>query len=336
MIVTLTAHPSLDRTVSLAASLRVGEVQRGTHQQEDAGGKGINVARVLASAGVEVLATLPLDPNDPYRTLLDDDLRIMATPIQGHARSNLTLTDEDGTTTKINLPGPTLSPEDLDGLVARTIALAEDADWLALCGSLPPGAPSDLYARITKGVRARYGQHSPRIAVDTSGPALIAVLSDPEATPDLIKPNDEELEDALATLGLPVDAGLNPVASAVAQAQRLVPEHAAAVLVTLGGDGGALIMPDAVLTAPVPSGTRVRSTVGAGDSALAGYLLAHVSGAEPPGLLASALRHGTATASLPGTRLATPHDLPAAPPVTDLTPLNPAPHGGGHHDHHHR
>ncbi|MGO1320205.1 MAG: 1-phosphofructokinase family hexose kinase [Galactobacter sp.] len=320
MIVTLTAHPALDRTVTLASPLRVGEVQRGSSQLEDAGGKGVNVARVLAAAGAEVVAALPLDPADPYRSLLDQDLNFMVTPIKGHARSNLTLTDENGTTTKINLPGPTLGQDELDGLVARTVALAEDAAWLALCGSLPPGAPTDLYARIIKATRARFGSHAPRIAVDTSGPALIAVLADPEATPDLIKPNEEELAEALLALGLPTGNGYDaPLTTALRQARLLVPQHVQAVLVTLGGDGGALVLPDAVYTAPVPTGTRVRSTVGAGDSALAGYLLADVSGSAPADKLASALRHGTATASLPGTRLATPGDLPAAPPVAELS-----------------
>lgn len=319
MIVTLTAHPALDRTITLASPLRVGEVQRGSSQLEDAGGKGVNVARVLAAAGTEVVATLPLDPGDPYRALLDPELNFMVTPIKGNARSNLTLTDENGTTTKINLPGPTLGPNELDGLVARTVALAEGAAWLALCGSLPPGAPTDLYARIIKETRARFGADAPKMAVDTSGSALIAVLSDPDAAPDLIKPNDEELGEALFSLGLPTGNGYDaPLNTAVRQARRLVPQHVGAVLVTLGGDGGALVLPDAVYTAPVPSGARVRSTVGAGDSSLAGYLLADVAGAAPADKLASALRHGTATASLPGTRLATPNDLPAAPPVTEL------------------
>jgi 1-phosphofructokinase len=320
MIVTLTAHPSLDRTVTLAAPLRVGEVQHGTDQQEDAGGKGVNVARVLASAGAEVVATLPLDPDDPYRALLDPRFSFMTTPVAGHARSNLTLTDEAGTTTKINLPGPTLSPEELAGLVARTVALAEGADWLALCGSLPPGAPADLYACIITTTRAQYGSESPRIAVDTSGPALTAVLGDPASAPDLIKPNEDELDAVVSALGLDqTDEHRHPLARAVAQAQRLVPGHAAAVLVTLGGEGGALVLPDAVFTAPVPHGTQVRSTVGAGDSALAGYLLADAAESAPADRLASALQHGTATASLPGTRLTTPDDLPAAPHVTRRT-----------------
>lgn len=319
MIVTLTAHPSLDRTVELAAPLRVGDVQRGLVQHEDSGGKGVNVARVLHAAGAPVTALLPLDPADPYRSTLDAGLPVVTTEAGGRTRSNLTLTDDQGTTTKINLPGPTLDAAHAQALVDTTAELADGADWLALCGSLPPGAPSDLYARIIREVRARCPEAAPRIAVDASGPTLTAVLADADCTPDLIKPNEEELEDAVATLGLhPEQPGDDVLATAVAQARDLVPERVRAVLVTLGGDGGALVLPHATYVGPVPEGARVRSTVGAGDSALAGYLLADTRGSSPAQALASALRHGTATASLPGTALARPEDLPAAPTITEI------------------
>ena len=109
MIVTLTANPSLDRTITLEGALRPGEVQSASSVREDAGGKGINVARVVAAAGVDTIAVLPLADDDPFDTALRvSRLRARRVPITGHVRANLTITDPAGVTTKLNLPGATL------------------------------------------------------------------------------------------------------------------------------------------------------------------------------------------------------------------------------------
>lgn len=313
MIVTLTAHPSLDRTVELAAPLAVGEVQAADAIREDAGGKGINVARVLAAAGDDVRAVLPLDPTDPYGAALGADIERIAVAIEGHARSNLTITDPAGETTKINLPGPALGERAIEALIAAVVDASAGADWLALCGSLPPGAPDDLYVRVIRAVRERLDP-APRIAVDTSGAPLAAVVE--AGLPDLIKPNEIELAE-LAGEAAPTGEG---IANEVARiARRLVPSRVAAALVTLGGDGAVLVDGDGALHATIPPGVQVRSTVGAGDSSLAGYLHADAAGSPRGERLASAVRHGSATAALPGTRLATPDDLPEGEiALTDL------------------
>jgi len=94
MIVTLTANPSLDRTITLEGALRPGEVQSASSVREDAGGKGINVARVVAAAGVETIAVLPLADDDPFDTALRvSRLPARRVPITGHVRANLTVTD---------------------------------------------------------------------------------------------------------------------------------------------------------------------------------------------------------------------------------------------------
>ena len=128
MIVTLTAHPSLDRAITLTAALRPGEVQSASAAREDAAGKGINVARVVASSGARALAVLPLAADDPYAVALRAtgiDTRVI--PIAGHARSNLTILDPDGTTTKVNLPGTALSADETRILVDAAVDAAGDA-----------------------------------------------------------------------------------------------------------------------------------------------------------------------------------------------------------------
>ncbi|MDF2554271.1 MAG: 1-phosphofructokinase [Microbacterium sp.] len=312
MIVTVTAHPSLDRAITLPAPLQVGEVQAAVGVREDAGGKGINVARVVHAAGVDAVAVLPLADADPFAAALAATrVPVRAVPVTGHARANLTLLDPDGTTTKVNLPGARLDGADEAALVAQVVASSTGADWLVLAGSLPPGASTDLYVRIIAAVRSEHGPRAPRVAVDTSGPALHAVVA--EAAPDLIKPNEHELAELT---GQPADP--RDIAGIVRLAEGLVPSRAGAALVTLGAAGALLVTPDDAWAGTAPRITAV-STVGAGDSSLAGYLLADVAGRGPEERLRSAMRYGAAAASLPGTQPPAPSDLPtAAIPVQRL------------------
>lgn len=315
MIVTLTVHPSLDRTVAIGAPLRVGEVQTATTAREDAGGKGINVARVIRAAGVESLAVLPLDPADPFAAVLADaEVAVQPVAVSGRTRANIAVTDPTGETTKINLPGVALTDTDLDAVIDAVVTASRGAAWLVLAGSLAPGLPDDAYVRVIAAVRDRLLGDAPRIAVDTSGPALRAVVE--HGRPDLIKPNDEELADLLGA-ELPAATDL---ADAVHEAARaLVPSAVGAALVTLGGDGAVLITGTGAW-AGTPPPTRVRSTVGAGDSSLAGFLLADVRGAGPAASLESAIRYGSAAAALEGTQAPSASDLPTADvPVRGLS-----------------
>ncbi|MEV7693523.1 1-phosphofructokinase family hexose kinase [Microbacterium sp. NPDC089189] len=304
MIVTVTANPSLDRAVTLGAALRPGEVQAAVSSREDAGGKGVNVARATAAADVGTTAVIPLSATDPYAAVLAATaLPLRIVPIVGHARANLTVLDPDGITTKINLPGAPLSEGDVAALIAATVDAAAGADWLVLAGSLPPGAGDDLYARIIAAVRSAYGAAAPRVAVDTSGPALHASVE--HARPDLIKPNEHELAELTGAAADPGD-----IDGLVRLARTLVPEKVGAALITLGAAGALLVTADGVWVGTAPRIEAV-STVGAGDSSLAGFLLADVAGASPAERLRHAMRYGAAAASLPGTQPPTPADLPA-------------------------
>lgn len=315
MIVTLTANPSLDRAVALATPLRVGEVQAIAATREDAGGKGLNVARVVAAAGGSTLAVLPLDPADPFAaTVHQTGLPVRAVPVHGPARSNLTITDPDGTTTKLNALGTARSGADAEALRDAAVAACADADWLVLAGSLPPGLGDDFYVSVILAVRARWGAAAPLIAVDTSGPALAAVVQ--SGRPDLIKPNDDELAE-LAGVALDVDR--DGIAAVRTVARRLVGERIGGAFVTLGSAGAVLVTPEGAWHGTPPP-IRVRSTVGAGDSSLAGFLLAATAGASAADRVRSGIRYGSAAASLPGTQPPTPADLPAGDvPVSVLT-----------------
>ncbi|GAA2012932.1 1-phosphofructokinase [Microbacterium ulmi] len=305
MIVTLTANPALDRTITLEAPLRPGDVQAAVSAREDAGGKGINVSRVVAAAGVDTIAVLPLADDDPFDAALRaSGVVARRVPIAGHVRENVTITDPAGVTTKLNLPGVALGEADVAAIVDTVVAASEGARWLVLAGSLPPGAGDSFYVQVIEAVRDAYGDAAPRIAVDASGAALAAVVA--SGRPDLIKPNDEELAE-LADVAL--DDARDLPRTVLDIARRLVPSSVGAALVTLGAHGAVLVDGDGAWTA-VPPRIRVASTVGAGDSSLAGYLLAAAEGEGPEERLRRAIRYGAAAASLPGTQAPSPRDLP--------------------------
>ena len=333
MIVTLTPNPSLDRTVTLPGPLVRGGVNRLSGVVVEPGGKGVNVARVLVSAGQPATAVLPAAAHDPLLLALDAAaatasadsaaLSTHAVTVAAPVRINTAVTEPDGTTTKLNEPGAALSPQEIDAVEAALLKAATAAaaggggdvhHWAVLSGSLPPGVPTDWYARLVRLLR----EAAPglRIAVDTSDEPLAALAAGlPESAPDLVKPNGEELGQLV---GLPADRAmaleegaahgdLAPVADA---ARILVDLGLGAVMATLGPAGAVLVTGGGAWHATAPK-VPVASTVGAGDSSVAGYVLADVRGGDEPERLRTAMAYGSAAASLPGTTLPAPGDLPA-------------------------
>jgi 1-phosphofructokinase len=323
VIITLTANPSLDRTIELAAPLARGAVQRATANRQESGGKGVNVCRALSAGGTEALAILPGHDDDPVLIgLAAAGVPYRNLPISAALRSNVTITEPDGTTTKINEPGPALSLQDADALIDLVVDLSDGARWLVLAGSLPPGLAPDFYAATVRAVRNRHGDRAPLIAIDASEAALIAAIEG-NAAPDLLKPNAEELSQ-LTGLGAGDDLE-DQQDLAVEAATRLLDRGVRAVLATLGSKGALLVTADGAWHAQHPPITAI-STVGAGDSALAGYLLAHTRGASAPDCLRQAVAHGSAAASLPGSTVPALHQTtPDAVTVQTLTPANPSP-----------
>lgn len=308
MIVTVTPNPSIDRTVTLPGELVRGAVHRVTSVSDEPGGKGVNVARALTLAGLETLAVLPSAAHDPILAALRAlGVPHHAVPVAGAVRTNLTITEKDGTTTKINEPGAVLAPPEAEELAWSVLQRATADHWVVLSGSLPPGLPDHWYSDMTAALRA----HGCKVAVDTSDAPLAALAERLEhAAPDLIKPNAEELaglagvsaqslEDAVAR----GDAG--PV---VAAARALIDRGVGAVLATLGAAGAVLVDASGGWLATPPP-IRPRSTVGAGDSSLAGYVRADVLGADPAGRLAMAVAYGSGAAALPGSALPTPAQI---------------------------
>ena len=325
MIVTLTANPSLDRTVALPGPLLRGEVQRAVSVRQESGGKGVNVSRALVASGLKTIAVLPGAEADPVLAgLRDTDVPFAALPIGEPLRSNVALTEPGGVTTKINEPGPVLSGEQQEALIGLLLDNARGAAWVVLAGSLPPGVPADFYATVTRRLRSLFdGEAAPRVAVDSSGEPLAAAVSgDTSGKPDLLKPNAEELVELAAAAGFATNKSAEELEAdpeaAAAAASAVVRSGVGAVLATLGSKGAVLVTADGAWLATHPPVTAV-STVGAGDSSLAGYLLASSQGAAPVDCLRQAVAHGAAAASLPGSTVpAVNQTTPDAVTITAL------------------
>ena len=303
MIVTITPNPSIDRTLQVP-SVRRGEVIRVRAASSEAGGKGINVSRALAVMGVPTIAVAPASPATRARLddLLDGSMSLRTVPIDGDIRVNLSLVEPDGTVTKVNEPGPTLSEREatafleavveliLDALAApaRAGAAADGASpsndpWVVGCGSLPPGLPDPFYASLAARLPPAV-----RVAVDADRSALRAVVRTPIA---LLKPNRAELEEVM---GRPLPT-LGDVADAAAE---LVAGGAERVLVSLGPDG-ALVADRTGAQHAEAAIDDVANPVGAGDALLAGFL----AGGATAAALATAVAWSVAACRASGTRM---------------------------------
>lgn len=316
MILTLTLNPSLDRTIEIA-SLDRGAVIRAAAAHLDPGGKGVNVSRALLANDVASRAVVPYGGDEGrqlVRLLAAEGLDMVTVPVAGPTRSNVTLAEPDGTITKINEPGTALSAEELDTIADTVLAAAHEADWVVASGSLPPEVPADVYARLCR----RFAGAGIHVAVDTSGPALACALG---AAPALVKPNLEELS---AATGMPIRR-LGDVAEA---AGKLRAAGARSVLASLGADGAVLVEEGGIWYGEAPV-TGPRSSVGAGDAMLAGFLAA---GGHGPHALALALAWGAAAVRLPGSRMPGPAHIDVGavtvhPPDPERPLTSPLPPG---------
>ena len=308
MIVTVTPNPSIDRTVTLPVELVRGAVHRVSSVSSEPGGKGVNVARALRLAGIDVITVLPAGDHDPILAALRAiDVEFHQVPVTAAVRTNLAITESDGTTTKINEPGAIVEPGDIDALTQAVTEHARSAQWVVLSGSLPPGMSDGWYSDMVVALRP-YGC---KVAVDTSDGPLAALAANLDrAAPDLIKPNSEELAGLSGVTAESLESAVRrgDAAPVVNAARRLIDRGVGAVLATLGAAGAVLVDADgAWLATPPPITTR--STVGAGDSALAGYLRADVEGADAPLRLQMAVAYGSGAAALPGTALPSPGQI---------------------------
>ncbi|WP_030254597.1 1-phosphofructokinase [Streptomyces violens] len=279
MILTVTLNAALDITYRVPR-LRPRGTNRVTEVSERPGGKGLNVARVLAALGHDTVATgfAGGGTGDALRAMLAQETGVTdaLVPIGSATRRTVAVVDTaGGDTTQLNEPGPTVSPAEWEAFLTRYRELLDGAQAVALCGSLPPGVPVDVYARLTRTARTA----GVPVLLDTSGEPLRRGLA---ARPDLAKPNADEL----AAL-----TGHNEPLRAARDARR---RGAHTVAASLGADGMLAVTADGSWQAAPPQRIAGNPT-GAGDSAVAGLLSGLVEGLSWPDRLARAVALSAAT-----------------------------------------
>lgn len=297
-VVTVTMNPAVDVSTSVDRILPVRKL-RCRAERREAGGGGINVARVIHRLGGDVLAAYLAGGvvGEQLKSLVaKEGVPDLVVAISGETRESFTVTDEETKDEfRFVLPGPTLTEPECRRSLEQVEAVAKEAQYLVVSGSLPGGAPANFHARLgqlAKRAHARY-------IADASGAQLKEAF---EAGVYVAKPNLRELQEITAE-------NLDDRAAQVRACRTIIGQGKAEVLaLTLGADGALLVTADQAWFAE-PLKVRVVGTVGAGDSFL-GALVWSLAKARPLDEgLRSAVAAGSAALLTEGTRLASPEDV---------------------------
>jgi len=297
LIVTVTLNPAVDETLTVDR-VELGETNRIKETHFDPGGKGLNVARVIRRLGRPTVAIALVGGETGHfvRNRLErEGVETDLVEIAADTRVNISVLDEStGVQTNLNHEGPNVTPADLHALEAKIEEWLPEAVLMVLGGSLPPGAPFDSYARIIGWAR----ENDIRSILDTSNEALIEGV---KAQPYMIKPNVRETE---GLLGRKLESDGDMVEAAF----ELVGRGIEVVVVSMGGRGAIAVSHDGAWKA-VPPEVSKESTLGAGDSMVAGLAVGVSEHSGLPESLALGTAAATGTIMRPGTELCRAEDV---------------------------
>ncbi|MBQ0011043.1 MAG: 1-phosphofructokinase family hexose kinase, partial [Ruminococcus sp.] len=288
-ILTLTPNPAFDIHAD-AEELKLHHENFARVTAKEAGGKGINIARAAFAGGcpVETLVVLGEENGADFSDLLQKD-GIPFTPfyIPGRIRENLTVHEENGAETRISFHGFAADASLLNRLTGHLEPALTAGDILVFSGRAPDGLPIPaLVAFLTK-----QKERGVRLVLDSRSLSLNNLKS---IHPFLIKPNEEEVS---SYLGRTVST-LSEAGDAARELRKTVAEN---VIVSMGTLGAVLACPDGLFSAPAPT-IRPVSTIGAGDSMIAGFLTGIRENASPQACLRLAVAYGSAACLTDGTR----------------------------------
>jgi 1-phosphofructokinase family hexose kinase len=296
LIVTLTMNPAIDRTIAVDR-LAFDDRTYILSSKDSPGGRGINAARVIHSFSGETLAIFPAGGERGARFehyMEDCGFPVATVPIRNDIRLNLTITDRHGLTVKLNEIGPRLDRGELSTVEGTVEAQLGRASWLMLCGSLPPGVPSDFYAQLI--VRAT--KKNVKTLLDTDGEALSQGV---EAGPTIVTPNQQEAERLLNTVLLTRSHSL----AAVRRIQAMGAQTVVLSLGSRGAIGAASYQGADRMWEATPPRLDAISPIGAGDALAAALTWSLEKGDEFPDALCWGVAAGSASAKLPGVNFAT-------------------------------
>jgi 1-phosphofructokinase family hexose kinase len=305
-ILTLTVNPAMDRIVTVD---RLVFEDRAYILSTNfaAGGRGINAARVLKNFGSKILAITTSGGEGGRR--LEEKLNVDGFPVElvkikNHIRTNLTISDRQGLSVKLNEQGPTLLEAEIKRLHKAVEKHLPSATWLMLCGSVPPGVPSDFYAKLVR-VAAK---HHVLTLLDTDGEPLQPGV---EAGPTVVTPNQSEAERLLGRALITRSHSIEAV-------QRIKAMGAEHVILSLGSKGVIAASPNGVVEV-VPPRIDAVCPIGAGDAMGAAFVWAMSRGNSFEESVRWGVAAGTASAKLPGIQLATFKETEEMYPLTQIT-----------------
>lgn len=309
MILTLTLNPAIDRNVT-ADKLVFDDRAYILSTRESAGGRGINASCVLHSFGARTLAIAILGGKGGKR--LEEFLGCCSFPsdlvkIKSEIRTNITIADSSGLAIKLNERGPVLSRAELTRVERTVKKHLPEASWLMLCGSLPPGVPADVYAKL---VHAATKQGVP-VLLDADGEALAAALDE---HPTVVTPNQQEAERLL-------NRALITRAHFFEAAQAIRGMGAGSVVLSLGARGAVASLPDGGLLEAVPPRVEALCPIGAGDALAAAFVYARRNGDSFAEAVRWGVAAGTASARLPGVSFASLEQTQEIRELVDVHPV---------------
>lgn len=291
-ILTVTVNPALDRitTVDRLVFEDRAYIESTT---EAAGGRGINAARVLTSfsASAVAITTSGRDVGRKFEErLAQDTFGKEIVKIRNAIRINLTISDRQGLSIKLNERGPVLSTLEQNRILKATEKLLPGASWLMLCGSLPPSVDNHFYTKLIE----MAAKHKVETLLDTDGDALLHAL---EAHPTLVKPNQSEAERLLNTALIT----RSQLIDAVGKIKTL---GAKSVVLSLGSRGAIAATSSEGVLEITPPAVDALCPIGAGDAMSAAIVWSLEKGDSLGEALRWGVAAGTASALLPGIELA--------------------------------
>ncbi|MDD5205450.1 MAG: 1-phosphofructokinase family hexose kinase [Desulfobacterales bacterium] len=289
---TITMNPAIDKSSAVENVVAERKLRCASPRFEPGGG-GINVSRAIAKLGGESLAFYLAGGGVGQmmdNLLQSEGILYESVPVQGMTRENLIIYEgSTGQQYRFGMPGPEIHQGECEGLLERLERFEPKPEFVAASGSLPPGVPVDFYARVSRAVRKFGG----KLIVDASGEALARAV---EASVFLIKPNIREMQ-SLAGKSLGSEGEQEEYAAEIVKQGG-----SEIVVISLGAAGALATWKDGWERVRAPT-VPIRSKVGAGDSTVAGIVLALSRGLSIPDAIRFGVAAGAAAVMTPGTEL---------------------------------
>lgn len=262
MISTVTLNVSIDKAYKIKGSVESGKVIRVLECNNTAGGKGLNVSRVISICGEEVLATGFVGGHCGAlveELLENDNIKNQFTHVNSETRSCINILDENNISTEFLEKGSYVNENEIDKFIEDFNKIIDNSNIITISGSVPQGVPTDIYATLIKMIKDK----NKKVILDASGDLLKEGI---KALPTMIKPNSEEMENLL---GISINNREEVIKSAI----KLYESGIELVVVSLGGDGALLVCEEGVYHGKPPK-IKVVNTVGCGDSMVAAFAVA--------------------------------------------------------------